>query len=354
MPVMTAQGPLSPSFFKGPEDSSYRPTTVTEKQPDQVGDPYFDPRKAAEAMMQSGDTQLMMAGYKMLSETDKTDATSQMKNYQFMNSLPPKDREAFQAMLTSNSGSLPAAVQEYNFYSQLDEAGKSEFLRVKRADMLINRGGSQAVRSPSGGIIEQYSVTPRPEDQPGFRAAQTRATETARADVTAGTESTKKGKVADSLISNIDQAENILKEGKATGSTIGAGVAAGKKVFGVSDASTQANRQLQLISGWMVANVPRMEGPQSNFDVQNYREMAATVGDATIPIDDRLAALQTLRSLQNKYKDIQGGGVEQAPAQRRASGSYQDPYTVTDDASYNAVPNGKYYKAPDGSIRQRK
>jgi len=53
---------------QGPEQASYSPFTRTEKQPDQVGDPYFDPRKAAEAMIQSGDTQLMMAGYKLLSD----------------------------------------------------------------------------------------------------------------------------------------------------------------------------------------------------------------------------------------------------------------------------------------------
>jgi len=53
---------------QGPEQASYAPFTRTEKQPDQVSDPYFDPRKAAEAMIQSGDTQLMMAGYKLLSE----------------------------------------------------------------------------------------------------------------------------------------------------------------------------------------------------------------------------------------------------------------------------------------------
>jgi hypothetical protein len=205
--------------------------------------------------------------------------------------------------------------------------------------MNLNLGGTQAVRSPAGGIIEQYQVTPRPEDQPGFRAAQTRATETARADVTAGTDSTKKGKVADSLISNIDQAEKILKEGKATGSTIGAGVAAGKKVFGVSDASTQANQDLELISGWMVANVPRMEGPQSNYDVQNYQKMAATVGDKTIPIEDRLSALRTLRQLQNKYKDIQGGGaaVEQEVSGVPKFGQVIDGYRFI--GGKNANPN---------------
>lgn len=60
----------------------------------------------------------------------------------------------------------------------------------------------------------------------------------------------------------------------------------------------------------MVSNVPRMEGPQSDFDVKNYREMAATVGDSTIPVKDRLAALDTLEQLQAKYA---GNGTVTSP-----------------------------------------
>ena len=100
--------------------------------------------------------------------------------------------------------------------------------------------------------------------------------------------------------SDLNSAEKLLD--KATGSYLGAGVAKGKQVFGISDESTQANQQLKLISGWMVANVPRMEGPQSNYDVENYKIMAAQVGDPTVPVEDRKAALKQLNTLQNKYK----------------------------------------------------
>jgi hypothetical protein len=158
----------------------------------------------------------MMAGYKLLSEPPKgTDATSQMKNYQFLQSLPPQDREAFQSILTSNSGSLPAAIQEYNFYSQLDEAGKANFLRVKRADMNLNLGGTQAVRSPAGGIIERYAVTPKPEDQPVFKAAQTAAVDTAKAQVERDVNAPKlKSKIAsqEAKLKNLEKTiDNAIK-----------------------------------------------------------------------------------------------------------------------------------------------
>ncbi len=54
----------------------------------------------------------------------------------------------------------------------------------------------------------------------------------------------------------------------------------------------------------MVSNVPRMEGPQSNFDVLNYQTMAGKIGDRTAPIEERLGALATLKDLQEKYKAL--------------------------------------------------
>jgi hypothetical protein len=64
-----------------------------------------------------------------------------------------------------------------------NKEGQDEFLRVKRADMNLNLGGTQAVRSPAGGIIEQYKVTPKPEQMPEFQAAQSAAVDTAKAQV---------------------------------------------------------------------------------------------------------------------------------------------------------------------------
>lgn len=67
--------------------------------------------------------------------------------------------------------------------------------------------------------------------------------------------------------------------------------------------ATQAD-QLKSIGGALVSKVPRMEGPQSDKDVMLYREMAGRIGDDTIPIDRRLAALQTVRQLYAKYEHL--------------------------------------------------
>jgi hypothetical protein len=122
----------------------------------------------------------------------------------------------------------------------------------------------------------------------------------------------KKGIKADNALDILGQAEMLLP--KASEGWGGAISSAAKGAAGMSDQNTQANEQLRLLSGWLVSNVPRMEGPQSDFDVQNYRTMAADLGNITKPIGDRLAALQGLRALQQKYATApramapQGGG----------------------------------------------
>ena len=87
-----------------------------------------------------------------------------------------------------------------------------------------------------------------------------------------------------------------------TGSGIGAGLdwvasLAGSAPKGVAEAD-----KLRVIGGILTSKVPRMEGPQSNIDVQLYRETAGQVGDATLPRSRRLAALDTVERLLAKYE----------------------------------------------------
>jgi len=111
----------------------------------------------------------------------------------------------------------------------------------------------------------------------------------------------KAEKLSNNLIANIKQAREILP--KATGSGVGAMVDAAGRVVGISTEQSKASSQLETLAGWMVANVPRMEGPQSNFDVENYKTMAAKVGNSSIPVEERLAALDILEQLQMKYSE---------------------------------------------------
>ena len=50
--------------------------------------------------------------------------------------------------------------------------------------------------------------------------------------------------------------------------------------------------------------MPRMEGPQSDKDVEMYKEMAGNIGDPTKTRAERLAALQTIERINNKYEAL--------------------------------------------------
>jgi len=110
----------------------------------------------------------------------------------------------------------------------------------------------------------------------------------------------KKSTQATEVVNLADEAETYLD--KATGSGLGSIVAGGKRFIGKSDESTQANAALEVIGGKLVSNIPRMEGPQSDKDVQMYRDMAGRIADPSVPADDKRAALTVLRSLAEKYQ----------------------------------------------------
>ena len=97
----------------------------------------------------------------------------------------------------------------------------------------------------------------------------------------------------------INQAEKLLDT--ATGSLTGTGIDILAGAVGKSTAGAQDAAKLKAIQGALVAKMPKMSGPQSDKDVLLYREMAAQVGDSTIPADTRKAALQTLREIQERY-----------------------------------------------------
>lgn len=109
----------------------------------------------------------------------------------------------------------------------------------------------------------------------------------------------------------IDEADRLLESG-ATGSYIGAGVDQVGKAFGLSTKGADNAARLKALEGAIVMAQPRMEGPQSDKDTQLYRQMAAQIGDSTVPTDTKRAALATIREIHQRYA---GGGAPSAPEQ---------------------------------------
>ncbi len=124
----------------------------------------------------------------------------------------------------------------------------------------------------------------------------------------------------------ISQAEDILagKTGaKPTGSALGTGIDAAAGWVGMNPSGATEAQTLKALAGALTSKMPRMEGPQSDKDVQLYREMAADVGNPMLPVQRRVAALSTVKGLYSKYE------------KKPASGA--NPYASHSDAEIKAA-----------------
>ena len=119
----------------------------------------------------------------------------------------------------------------------------------------------------------------------------------------------KREQQAQNALGIIDEATKLIDKG--TSSYIGAGVDQAARLFGAATPGAQADAQLKALEGALMMAQPRMEGPQSDKDVALYRQMAAQIGDSTVPAESKKAALQVIRNLHARYAT---GGQTQ-PAQ---------------------------------------
>lgn len=88
-------------------------------------------------------------------------------------------------------------------------------------------------------------------------------------------------------------------------------------VFSVGTDSSAALARLAPIADLALKMVPRFEGPQSNYDVQAYKDAAGNLANPNVPASDKRAAAEEIVRLFKKYKDqfeYAGDGAAGAPA----------------------------------------
>ena len=88
---------------------------------------------------------------------------------------------------------------------------------------------------------------------------------------------------------------------KSTGSSIGAGADTVAAAIGSSTEGSKAIARLNVLSYGILSNIPRFEGPQSDIDVQMYKQAAGDFNNRNLPIEDRLAALGALNTILQRY-----------------------------------------------------
>lgn len=136
--------------------------------------------------------------------------------------------------------------------------------------------------------------------------------------VTSAESAAKKEATMSGIGDIINEARTVLSGNvKPTSSGFGAVLDTIGTAVGISPEGAAESDRLKAIGGALVAKMPRMEGPQSNYDVENYKIMAGDVGNPTIPIERRLAALDQVEKLWNKYDKSKPSSPAQKTVVRR-------------------------------------
>jgi hypothetical protein len=203
---------------------------------------------------------------------------------------------------------------------------EEKYVREKRAADL-KQAGIQAQRGEAE--IEQTRLqteamkAPKQAPAPaGYRWTGTGALERipgGPADEKFNEDERKKAASGQNTLELLDMAEPLIAG--STGSGVGAlaDMLAGTVGYATDGAKNIA--KLKTLQGQLVAKMPRMEGPQSNYDVKLYQEMAGQLADPTIPVEQRQAALATLRELNAKYATAPAAPAPTAPAPAAPAGA---------------------------------
>jgi len=119
-----------------------------------------------------------------------------------------------------------------------------------------------------------------------------------------GEAAAKREASAENLIPLLKQGVGLIDG--ATGSYWGTAIDHGARLFGGATGGAEKIAQLRVLEGNIMMAQPRMEGPQSNLDVDLYRQMAAQIGDPTVPNSTKKLALATVYDLYKKYDPSAG------------------------------------------------
>lgn len=99
-------------------------------------------------------------------------------------------------------------------------------------------------------------------------------------------------------VQKYDEALAVLQGGKLpTHSGIGTIVDKVGSKFGIAPRGMDEDAELKVLGGWLVNNVPRMEGPQSNFDREGYMQMAGMVNNGELPVSVRVKSAQRAKQM---------------------------------------------------------
>lgn len=247
----------------------------------------------------------------------KSDAPGSVKEYEYARQNGFKG--SFQDwVVAGGQSSRPSSVQEWDFFSKLPQPMQARYLEMKRnPNVFVKDVNTVPTVIRPGSAGGDTSATPLSTEA----AEAAAAAEKKRAEAAGGKLGEAQGGLAGGIVtkggnavgtkSALDIAEPLIDV--ATGSAAGAARDSVNAFFGKTTPASEAIAQLKVLQANLMTSMPRMEGPQSDRDVELYREAAGQIGDPKVPSGTKKAALKTIRQIQNKYIERAGGDTSDAP-----------------------------------------
>jgi hypothetical protein len=222
----------------------------------------------------------------------------------------------------------PADVAVYKYWNSLSPDERQNFLKLKRnvgSDFAIEtvNGVPTVVYKPAAGGNSMIPLVTPLTNLPAQAAGastikQAEATGSKTGEALGGIAGGIQTKGANAVSTNnlLDIAEPLIDV--ATGSATGAARDAVARVFGSSTSGATAISKLKVLQAGLMTSMPRMEGPQSDRDVMLYREAAGQIGDPIVPAEQKKAAVETIRQIQDRYIERAGGSPTKTQAPKAA------------------------------------
>lgn len=185
---------------------------------------------------------------------------------------------------------------------------------VNTVDGIFDYNARTGERRPWAGASGKPILAPAAS--PDLAGARARATATGKAEGEAAGDIQKRVIGSKEILDLTKRARELIPA--ATSSGVGAATDSVAGFFGKSPPGANEAAALKVLAGNLTLKQPRMEGPQSDADRKLYAQMAADVGNASLPAGPRLAALAEIERLNEKYAAFNGafdGGVTPVPPQ---------------------------------------
>jgi hypothetical protein len=281
-------------------------------QTESNGNPNAVSPKGAQGLMQVMPGTNAAPGFGVAPAKDGSETERTRVGQEYLTALNQKYQNPTLAAIAYNwgPGNTDAWIKSGGDYNKLPAETKNYVSAVMTRTAVNGLGGGQQSQPTPAG---NYAAGPSTTEAATAKANEARMVDTAKADVVRDTGKTAEGKRAAQVSQISNLASQLLEQGP-TASGVGSLVDTAANFVGQPLKSGTKAQQLEALSGWLVSNVPRMEGPQSNADVLNYQTMAGRVGDRTLPVEARKAALGTLMELQRKYAEAGTDSTAPNPA----------------------------------------